>query len=65
MSNYIIKLREQVATLEVEAEEIRDRAQEFRIHFAGPKFSGTEHDGSCKDWISTAEVEQWLRHVVG
>jgi hypothetical protein len=65
MSNYIARLRERIESLEADAEELRDCAQEFREHLAGPKFSGTEHNGCHKDWISTADVERWLRYVIG
>jgi hypothetical protein len=64
MANYIARLREQNASLEADDKALRERAQEFRVHLAGPKFSGTEHDGSRKDWIATADVERWLDYVL-
>ena len=62
--SYITRLREQVTTLEADDKALRERAQEFRVHLAGPKFSGTEHDGSRKDWIATADAERWLEYVL-
>ena len=64
MSNYIVRLREQITTLAAGDKALRERIQEFRVHIAGPKFSGTEHDGSRKDWIATADVERWLEYVL-
>ena len=64
MSNYIARLREQVTTLEADDKALRERAQEFRVHLAGPKFSGTETDGSRKDYIATADVERWIEYVL-
>jgi hypothetical protein len=64
MSNYISRLREHVTTLEADDKALRGRIQEFRVHLAGPKFSGTEHDGSRKDYIATADVERWLDYVL-
>ena len=64
MSIYIVRLREQITTLEAGDKALRERIQEFRVHIAGPKCSGTEHDGSRKDWIAMADVERWLEYVL-
>jgi hypothetical protein len=62
--SYITRLREQVEGLEAGDKALRERIQEFRMHLAGPKFTGTEHDGSRKDWIATADVERWIEYVL-
>jgi len=62
--SYITRLREQVEGLEADDKALRERAQEFRVHLAGPKFSGTETDGSRKDYIATADVERWIEYVL-
>ncbi len=64
MSNYISRLQEAVRTTEADATAMRERVQEFRVHLAGPKFTGTEQDGSRKDWISTADANRWLDYIL-
>ncbi len=36
---------------------------EFRLHIDGPKFQGVEADGGRKDWISTADVTNWIEDL--
>ena len=64
MSNYIARLQEAVRSTEADATAVRERVQEFRVHLAGPKFTGTEQDGSRKDWISTADANRWLDYIL-
>ena len=62
--NYIARLQADLAvaraTLSAKAEAI----QEFRVHLAGDKFSGTDADGDRKDWIAIGDVHAWLARIV-
>ena len=39
-----------------------ERIHEFRAHIQSSKF-GPQSDGTRGDWISTADVQRWLRYI--
>jgi hypothetical protein len=41
---------------------MKDRIQELRVHLQSSKF-GPQADGSRGDWMSTADIQRWLRYI--
>ena len=60
--NYIHKLQQDRGEATERVLAMMDRIQELRVHLSGPKF-GPQADGSRGDWISTADVQRWLRYI--
>lgn len=61
--NYIKQLEQERADLQ-DLIVIREvRMQQFREHLLLPKFTQPASDGSRTDWISTADVMQWLAYI--
>lgn len=61
--NFIHSLQQRVATLEHREDAVKTVIREFRIHLDSPKFSGTDVDGSRKDWIAVGDVVRWLSSI--
>jgi hypothetical protein len=60
--NYIERLQIEVAQHERAAAARRERIEELRFHLSLPKYQ-TQPDGSRGDWISTTDVQRWLRYI--
>jgi hypothetical protein len=60
--NYIERLQIEVAQHERAATARQERFAELRRHLSLPKFQ-PQQDGSRGDWISTADVQRWLRYI--
>lgn len=63
--NYINQLQREVADLNEQIKSRDERIAEFRDHLASSKFAPVQQDGSRGDWISTADVQRWLRYIEG
>lgn len=61
--HYVNQMKETIDRLNAEDSARADRVQEFRAHLLSPKFHPIQQDGSRGDWISTAEVMNWLRYI--
>lgn len=61
--NHILKLQEENREQKAKLEKVGEEINQFIIHLNSAKFTGTESDGARKDWISTADVINWLREV--
>ena len=59
--NYINQLQLDNAKLATAIRAAQSEINSFRIFLVSSKFTGTERDGSRKDWISTGDVERRLR----
>lgn len=65
--NYIKQLQADLNEANSKLEGVRTQLREFSAFLSGPKFTGTDPDGSRKDWIATADVQRViteLRNVV-
>jgi len=60
--NYIQKLQQDRGEVTERLLAMQDRIQELRVHLSGPKF-GPQADGSRGDWMSTADIQRWLRYI--
>ena len=60
--NYIQKLQQDRGEATERVLSMMDRIQELRVHLSGPKF-GPQADGSRGDWMSTADIHNWLRYI--
>lgn len=61
--NYIKQLEQERADLQETIIGRTDRLNEFRAHLQSAKFTEPTSDGSRTDWISTADVMQWLAYI--
>lgn len=61
--NHIHKLQNEVRDLNDQILRRAERIQEFREYLSLPKFSAVQSDGERGDWISTADVQTWLRYI--
>lgn len=61
--NYIQRLQTDIETLSNDATNRAERMNEFREYLLSPKFHPIQQDGSRGDWISTADVMNWLRYI--
>lgn len=60
--SYIERLQIEVAQHERAAAALQERITELRQHLSLPKFQ-PQQDGSRGDWISTTDVQRWLRYI--
>lgn len=61
--NYIKQLEQDKTNLITQLEAIKNELDSFRLHLNSNKFTGTEPDGSRKDWIATADVVNRIREM--
>lgn len=61
--NYIHKLQIDLAQAQATVESYKKQIAQFSAFLCGPKFTGTESDGSRKDWIATSDVLFALREM--
>ena len=60
--NHIHKLQNQVVGANYRIVGLLERIHEFRNHLQSSKFQ-PQADGSRGDWISTTDVQRWLRYI--
>ena len=60
--NYIQKLQQDRGEVTERLLAMKDRIQELRVHLSGSKF-GPQADGTRGDWMSTADIQNWLRYI--
>jgi len=60
--NHIHKLQAENAGANHRIIGLIERIHEFRAHIQSSKF-GPQADGTRGDWISTADVNRWLRYI--
>jgi hypothetical protein len=61
--NYIHQLEAECRQRQLAAQALSERIHQLRQHLALPKFNPVQADGSRGDWISTADVQRWLRFI--
>ena len=61
--NYISQLQNENKELKAKINNTKEAFTTFRAHLHSAKFTGSESDGSRKDWISTGDVLNWLREI--
>jgi len=62
--NQIARLQTDLAAAQSEIAAKIAVAQDFRMHLLGDKFSGTDPDGSRRDWIAVADVQAWMSRLL-
>lgn len=62
--NTIARLQADLAAAQADATARTQAIQEFKCHLAGAKFSGTDPDGSRRDWIAVADVQAWMAYLL-
>jgi hypothetical protein len=60
--NYITKLQQDRGEVTERLLAMKDRIQELRVHLQSSKFQ-PQADGSRGDWMSTADIQRWLRYI--
>ena len=60
--NYITKLQQDRGEATERVLAMKDRIQELRAHLQSSKFQ-PQADGSRGDWMSTADIQRWLRYI--
>jgi hypothetical protein len=60
--NYITKLQQDRGEATERVLAMKDRIQELRVHLQSSKFQ-PQADGSRGDWMSTADIQNWLRYI--
>jgi len=60
--NHILKLQAESAGANQRIIGLIERIHEFRAHIQSSKFA-PQADGTRGDWISTADVNRWLRYI--
>jgi len=60
--NYITKLQQDCGEVTERLLSMKDRIQELRVHLQSSKF-GPQADGTRGDWMSTADIQNWLRYI--
>ncbi len=58
--NHILRLQSDLAVAQAEIAAKAAVLQEFRWHLLGAKFSGSDPDGSRRDWIAIRDVDAWM-----
>lgn len=61
--NYIFQLQAETFALSQQLQQRDDRTIEFLAYLASSKFNHDAQDGSRTDWISTADVQRWIRYI--
>lgn len=61
--NYIHNLQAQNSALREQLAEKNEKINDFISFLHSDKFKGVESDGSRKDWISTADVLNFLMQI--
>jgi len=62
--NHIARLQADLASARAEIAARTAIIQDFRTHLQGAKFSGTDPDGSRRDWIAVADVQAWMSRLL-
>jgi len=62
--NHILRLQSDLAAAQAEIAAKTAVVQEFRSHLLGAKFSGSDPDGSRRDWIAVGDVHSWLSRLL-
>jgi len=62
--NHIARLQADLAAARAEISARTAIIQDFRTHLQGAKFSGTDPDGSRRDWIAVADVQAWMAYLL-
>lgn len=60
--NYITKLQQDRGEAVERVLGMKDRIEELRVHLQSSKF-GPQADGSRGDWMSTTDIQRWLRYI--
>ena len=60
--NYITKLQQDRGEAVERVLAMKDRIEELRVHLQSSKF-GPQADGSRGDWMSTTDIQRWLRYI--
>ena len=61
--NYIHTLKREKAVDKAELLDLYASLDFFRLRLQSEKYTGHQADGSRKDWISTADVFNWIQDV--
>jgi len=62
--NHIARLQTDLAAAQAEIAAKIAVAHDLRMHLLGDKFSGTDPDGSRRDWIAVADVQAWMSRLL-
>ncbi len=62
--NHIARLQADLAAARAKIAARTAIIQDFRTHLQGAKFSGTDPDGSRRDWIAVADVQAWTAYLL-
>ncbi len=62
--NHIARLQAELAAARAEIAARTAIIQDFRTHLQGAKFSGTDPDGSRRDWIAVTDVQAWMAYLL-
>ena len=62
--NYIKKLEAENAAKTAEIARLEQELRDFDTHCNGPKFQGTDPDGSRRDWIATGDVHSRIERIL-
>jgi len=60
--NHIHKLQQARGEAVERVLSMKDRIEELRVHLQSSKFQ-PQADGSRGDWMSTADIHNWLRYI--
>jgi len=60
--NYITKLQRDRGEATERVLAMKDRIEELRVHLQSSKF-GPQADGTRGDWMSTTDIQRWLRYI--
>jgi len=60
--NHIHKLQNQVVGANYRIVGLLERIHELRAHLQSSKF-GPQADGQRGDWMSVADIQNWLRYI--
>jgi hypothetical protein len=60
--NYINKLQRDRGEATERVLAMKDRIEELRAHLQSSKF-GPQADGTRGDWMSTTDIQRWLRYI--
>lgn len=59
---YINQLQEKNKALDAQLKAAQAETAQFMTFLGTSKFTGTDEDGSRKDWISTGDLYAWLQN---
>jgi hypothetical protein len=62
--NYIHRLQDEKQEKQDRLDEIERQLREFQVHLSSSKFTGTDPDGSRRDWIATGDVNTRLMEIL-